>query len=63
MTVRKIESGEWLCDIRPNGVNGKRIRKNLLLKAKLLLTRNISSGKWRKNLGWVKSRIIDGYPI
>ncbi|WP_433587792.1 site-specific integrase [Providencia alcalifaciens] len=36
MTVRKIESGEWLCDIRPNGVNGKRIRKKFATKGEAL---------------------------
>ncbi|MTC69999.1 site-specific integrase [Providencia sp. wls1914] len=36
MTVRKIESGEWLCDIRPNGVNGKRIRKKFVTKGEAL---------------------------
>lgn len=36
MTVRKIESGEWLCDLRPNGVNGKRIRKKFVTKGEAL---------------------------
>ncbi|MBP6083227.1 MAG: site-specific integrase [Providencia sp.] len=36
MTVRKIDSGEWLCDIRPNGVNGKRIRKKFVTKGEAL---------------------------
>ncbi|MCG9941588.1 MULTISPECIES: site-specific integrase [Providencia] len=36
MTVRKTESGEWLCDIRPNGVNGKRIRKKFVTKGEAL---------------------------
>lgn len=36
MTVRKIDSGEWLCDIRPNGVNGKRIRKKFATKGEAL---------------------------
>ncbi|HCK2228887.1 TPA: site-specific integrase [Escherichia coli] len=36
MTVRKIESGEWLCDIRPNGVNGKRIRKKFVTKGEAI---------------------------
>ncbi|ENJ7584636.1 site-specific integrase [Providencia rettgeri] len=36
MTIRKIESGEWLCDIRPNGVNGKRIRKKFVTKGEAL---------------------------
>lgn len=36
MTVRKIDSGEWLCDVRPNGVNGKRIRKKFATKGEAL---------------------------
>lgn len=36
MTVRKIASGEWLCDIRPNGVDGKRIRKKFITKGEAL---------------------------
>lgn len=36
MAVRKIESGEWLCDIRPNGVKGKRIRKSFATKGEAL---------------------------
>ncbi|HGJ5865932.1 MAG TPA: tyrosine-type recombinase/integrase [Arsenophonus nasoniae] len=27
MTVRKTENSQWLCDLRPNGRDGKRIRK------------------------------------
>ena len=36
MAVRKIESGEWLCDLRPNGVKGKRIRKKFATKGEAL---------------------------
>lgn len=36
MTVRKIESGEWLCDLRPNGAKGKRIRKKFATKGEAL---------------------------
>ncbi|KLW25411.1 MULTISPECIES: tyrosine-type recombinase/integrase [Enterobacter cloacae complex] len=36
MTVRKIDSGEWLCDLRPNGAKGKRIRKKFVTKGEAL---------------------------
>lgn len=36
MAVRKLESGEWLCDLRPNGVKGKRIRKKFVTKGEAL---------------------------
>ncbi|WP_407207242.1 phage integrase [Citrobacter portucalensis] len=36
MAVRKIESGEWLCDLRPNGAKGKRIRKKFATKGEAL---------------------------
>lgn len=36
MAVRKIDSGEWLCDVRPNGVQGKRIRKKFATKGEAL---------------------------
>jgi len=36
MTVRKIDSGEWLCDLRPNGAKGKRIRKKFATKGEAL---------------------------
>ena len=36
MTVRKLGSGEWLCDLRPNGVKGKRIRKKFVTKGEAL---------------------------
>ncbi|EOV3270954.1 tyrosine-type recombinase/integrase [Cronobacter dublinensis] len=36
MTVRKLDSGEWLCDLRPNGVKGKRIRKKFVTKGEAL---------------------------
>lgn len=36
MTVRKLDSGEWMCDMRPNGVNGKRIRKKFITKGEAL---------------------------
>ncbi|WP_439099073.1 phage integrase, partial [Cronobacter turicensis] len=36
MAVRKVESGEWLCDLRPNGVKGKRIRKKFATKGEAL---------------------------
>ncbi|MBD1229369.1 site-specific integrase [Xenorhabdus griffiniae] len=36
MTIRKIDSGEWLCDLRPNGVKGKRIRKRFVTKGEAL---------------------------
>ncbi len=36
MTVRKIESGEWLCDLCPNGVQGKRVRKKFATKGEAL---------------------------
>ncbi|MDI6433720.1 tyrosine-type recombinase/integrase [Cronobacter turicensis] len=36
MAVRKIESGEWLCDLRPNGVKGKRVRKKFATKGEAL---------------------------
>lgn len=36
MAVRKIESGEWLCDIRPSGVKGKRVRKKFATKGEAI---------------------------
>lgn len=36
MAVRKIETGEWLCDLRPNGAKGKRIRKKFATKGEAL---------------------------
>lgn len=36
MTVRKIDTGEWLCDVRPNGVQGKRVRKKFATKGEAL---------------------------
>lgn len=36
MTVRKIDTGEWLCDVRPNGVEGKRVRKKFATKGEAL---------------------------
>lgn len=36
MTIRKLDSGEWLCDLRPNGVSGKRIRKKFATKGEAL---------------------------
>lgn len=36
MTIRKLESGEWLCDVRPNGVQGKRVRKKFATKGEAL---------------------------
>lgn len=36
MTVRKTKEGEWLCDLRPNGVKGKRIRKKFATKGEAL---------------------------
>lgn len=36
MAVRKIDSGEWLCDLRPTGVKGKRIRKKFATKGEAL---------------------------
>ncbi|WP_078000000.1 site-specific integrase [Edwardsiella tarda] len=36
MTIRKIDSGEWLCDMRPNGRDGKRIRKKFATKGEAL---------------------------
>lgn len=32
MTIRKLPTGEWQCDIRPNGVKGKRVRKTFATK-------------------------------
>lgn len=36
MTVRKTDDGEWICDLRPNGVKGKRIRKRFKTKGEAL---------------------------
>lgn len=36
MTVRKMENGQWICDLRPNGRNGKRIRKLFSTKGEAL---------------------------
>ncbi len=36
MTVRKTKEGEWICDLRPNGVKGKRIRKKFATKGEAL---------------------------
>ena len=36
MAVRKLENGEWLCDLRPNGVKGKRVRKKFSTKGEAL---------------------------
>lgn len=36
MAVRKTESGEWVCDLRPNGAKGKRIRKKFATKGEAL---------------------------
>ncbi|WP_336241805.1 tyrosine-type recombinase/integrase [Citrobacter freundii] len=36
MAVRKIDSGEWLCDLRPTGVKGKHIRKKFATKGEAL---------------------------
>lgn len=36
MTVRKIKDGEWICDLRPNGAKGKRIRKKFATKGEAL---------------------------
>lgn len=36
MAVRKTDSGEWLCDLRPTGVKGKRIRKRFATKGEAL---------------------------
>ncbi|MGP9437765.1 site-specific integrase [Ewingella sp. AOP8-B2-18] len=36
MTVRKLDTLEWLCDLRPNGVEGKRIRKKFATKGEAL---------------------------
>lgn len=36
MTVRKLDTGEWLCDLRPNGIKGKRIRKKFVTKGEAL---------------------------
>jgi hypothetical protein len=35
MTVKKLNDGEWICDLRPSGVKGKRIRKNSQQRARL----------------------------
>lgn len=45
MSVRKIDSGEWLCDMRPNGVNGKRIRKKFATKGEALYYEKYILGK------------------
>ncbi len=37
MAVKKSDSGEWICDIRPNGAKGKRIRKKFATKGEALL--------------------------
>lgn len=44
MSVKKLESGEWFADIRPNGAGGKRYRKGFPTKAEAL--------RWE---AWVKS--------
>lgn len=36
MTVRKTDNGEWICDVRPNGVKGKRVRKKFATKGEAL---------------------------
>ena len=36
MTVRKNPSGGWLCELYPNGANGKRIRKKFATKGEAL---------------------------
>ncbi|WP_421532904.1 phage integrase [Lelliottia amnigena] len=36
MTVKKTDSGEWLCDLRPSGAKGKRIRKKFSTKGEAL---------------------------
>lgn len=36
MIVRKTESREWLCELRPNGVQGKQIRKKFATKDEAL---------------------------
>lgn len=36
MTVRKTPEGDWLCDFRPNGTKGKRIRKKFATKGEAL---------------------------
>ncbi|WP_118987911.1 site-specific integrase [Photorhabdus sp. CRCIA-P01] len=36
MSIKKIDSGEWLCDLRPNGVKGKRIRKKFATKGEAI---------------------------
>jgi len=39
MSVRKLEDGDkkpWLCDVRPNGRNGKRVRKRFATKGEAL---------------------------
>lgn len=36
MAVRKTDDGEWICDLRPNGVKGKRIRKKFKTKGEAL---------------------------
>ncbi len=36
MTVSKIDNGKWFCDIRPNGIKGKRYRKSFKTKAEAL---------------------------
>lgn len=36
MTVRKMEDGQWICDLRPNGRDGKRIRKLFSTKGEAL---------------------------
>ncbi|HFZ8854381.1 TPA: tyrosine-type recombinase/integrase [Salmonella enterica subsp. houtenae serovar Rough:z4,z23:-] len=36
MAVRKTDTGEWLCDLRPTGAKGKRIRKKFATKGEAL---------------------------
>lgn len=36
MSIRKNTAGEWLCDLRPNGAKGKRIRKTFATKGEAL---------------------------
>lgn len=36
MTVKKLNDGEWICDLRPSGVKGKRIRKKFATKGEAL---------------------------
>ena len=39
MSVRKVEDGNkkpWICDVRPNGRNGKRIRKRFATKGEAM---------------------------